>query len=254
MSNTQSTANEASSTLSISAPALPLIETRHLTKEERVEDLSLIIPRGCVYGFLGPNGSGKSTTLKLLLGLIRPDGGEILYNGVPFTRKNRYDILPMTGSLIEYPAAYPNLTGFENLQIIARLKGASAEEIQEVLETVHLIEQQHRKVRQYSLGMKQRLGIAAALLHQPKILFLDEPTNGLDPAGIQEIRELIRYLCDRHGITILVSSHLLSEIGQMADQVGILHRGHLLYQGALSDLDPTGSHLEEVFLSLTEER
>lgn len=170
-----------------------VIETKMLTKKHgsqyRVRDLELRVPQNCVYGFLGPNGAGKSTTIKLLLGLLRPTSGEIYFFGQKMNEKNRLSILRNTGSLIESPSFYGHLTGLENLQIVAKLKKVSASEIEKVLHTVRLYDQRNKQVKQYSLGMKQRLGIAMALLGNPKVLFLDEPTNGLDPAGIQEIRE-----------------------------------------------------------------
>ena len=166
-----------------------IIETKDLSKKHgtqlRVNNLCLQIPEGCVYGFLGPNGAGKSTTIKLLLGLLKPTNGEIYFFHERMTEKNRLSILQHTGSLIESPSFYGHLTGLENLQIIAKLKKVPASEITKVLHTVRLYEQRDKKVKLYSLGMKQRLGIAMALLGNPRILILDEPTNGLDPAGIQ---------------------------------------------------------------------
>ena len=222
-----------------------VIETKMLTKKHgsqyRVRDLELRVPQNCVYGFLGPNGAGKSTTIKLLLGLLRPTSGEIYFFGQKMNEKNRLSILRNTGSLIESPS----------LQIVAKLKKVSASEIEKVLHTVRLYDQRNKQVKQYSLGMKQRLGIAMALLGNPKVLFLDEPTNGLDPAGIQEIRELIRNLPITHQMTVIVSSHLLNEVEQMADMVGIIHHGSLIYQGTMESLKSQGNDLEEVFLELT---
>ena len=232
-----------------------VIETKMLTKKHgsqyRVRDLELWVPQNCVYGFLGPNGAGKSTTIKLLLGLLRPTSGEIYFFGQKMNEKNRLSILRNTGSLIESPRFYGHLTGLENLQIVAKLKKVSASEIEKVLHTVRLYDQRNKQVKQYSLGMKQRLGIAMALLGNPKVLFLDEPTNGLDPAGIQEIRELIRNLPITHQMTVIVSSHLLNEVEQMADMVGIIHHGSLIYQGTMESLKSQGNDLEEVFLELT---
>lgn len=233
-----------------------IIETDSLTKgtgnQMRVNNLALRVPEGCVYGFLGPNGAGKTTTLKLLLGLLKPTDGTITFFGQKMTEKNRLSILMHTGSLIESPSFYGHLTGLENLQIIAKLKKASACEITDVLQTVHLYEQKDKKVKQYSLGMKQRLGIAMALLGNPRVLILDEPTNGLDPAGIQEMREFIKNLPVSRQMTVIVSSHLLSEMEQMADMVGIINHGRLIFQGTLAALEAQGSSLEEVFLKLTE--
>ena len=233
-----------------------IIETKNLTKgsgsQMRVNKLDLAIPEGCVYGFLGPNGAGKTTTLKLLLGLLKPTGGTITFFGQKMTEQNRLSILKHTGSLIESPSYYGHLTGLENLQIMAKLKKVPAAEIEKVLHTVRLYEQKDKKVKQYSLGMKQRLGIAMALLGNPRVLILDEPTNGLDPAGIQEMREFIKALPMSYQMTVIVSSHLLSEVEQMADMVGIINHGELVFQGTMAALEAQGDGLEEVFLKLTE--
>ncbi len=217
-----------------------MIETSALSKQYGdkypVKNLNLNIRPGCVYGFLGPNGAGKSTTMKMLLGLVKPTAGEIRIFGKEAGGRNRIELLKRTGSLIEAPSYYGHLNGRENLQIVQTLKNVPREEIDEVLRIVRLEEQQKKKVREYSLGMKQRLGLAAALLGRPKLLLLDEPTNGLDPAGIQEMRELISDLPKHYGMTVMVSSHLLSEIDQMASDVGIIDRGKLIYQGSLQKL------------------
>ncbi|MDO4943020.1 MAG: ATP-binding cassette domain-containing protein [Lachnospiraceae bacterium] len=217
-----------------------VITTNSLTKKYKektvVDHLDLKVPAGSIYGFLGPNGAGKSTTLKLLLGLIKPTEGQISILGKEVNLKNRLEILTQTGSLIESPAYYGHLSGKENLQIICTLKDVPEQEIDRVLKIVRMKEQKHKKVSHYSLGMKQRLGLAAALLGNPKILLLDEPTNGLDPAGIQEMRELICSLPRKYGMTIIVSSHLLSEIDQMATHVGIIDKGQLIFQDRLSSL------------------
>lgn len=221
-----------------------MIETKGLSKQYNrkysVKDLNLKIRPGCVYGFLGPNGAGKSTTMKMLLGLVKPTAGEIQMFGQEVSEKNRISILKNTGSLIEAPSYYGHLNGRENLEIVQTLKNVSKEEIDEVLGIVRLEGQQKKKVREYSLGMKQRLGLAAALLGRPKLLLLDEPTNGLDPAGIQEMRELISNLPKHYGMTVMVSSHLLSEIDQMASEVGIIDKGKLIYQGSLQKLHEKG--------------
>ena len=218
----------------------PVIATESLTKKYKekvvVDQLDLRVPGGSIYGFLGPNGAGKSTTLKMLLGLVKPTAGNITILGKEVTSKNRLSILSSTGSLIESPAYYGHLSGKENLQIICTLKNVPETEIPRVLQIVRMKDQQNKKVSQYSLGMKQRLGLAAALLGNPKILLLDEPTNGLDPAGIQEMRELISSLPRTFGITVLISSHLLSEIDQMATHVGIINQGELVFQDSLSVL------------------
>ena len=206
--------------------------TREYDHKKVVNTLDLHVPEGSVYGFLGPNGAGKSTTLKMLLGLVKPTGGEIRVFGKKLSQENRLEILKQTGSLIEAPSYYGHLSGKENLRIICKLKNVPEKDIMRVLHLVRMEKQMDKKVKNYSLGMKQRLGIAAALLGSPRLLLLDEPTNGLDPAGIQEIRELIRDLPE-HGITVLVSSHLLAEIDQMATDVGIIDKGHLIFQDSL---------------------
>ena len=217
-----------------------IIETKGLTKRYgqrlSVSRLDLSVPTGCVYGFLGPNGAGKSTTMKMILGLVKPTEGRVKVLGAEMNSRNRLAILKNTGSLIESPAYYGHLSGKENLQIVCTLKNISEKEISHVLAVVRLENQQHKKVSHYSLGMKQRLGLACALLGRPKLLLLDEPTNGLDPAGIQEIRELIISLPEQYGMTVLVSSHLLGEIDQMADQVGIIDQGKLIFQDRLEAL------------------
>ena len=232
-----------------------IIETDSLTKgvgrQTRVNHIDLRVPEGCVYGFLGPNGAGKTTTLKLLLGLLKPTDGTITFFGQKMTGQNRLSILKHTGSLIESPSFYGHLTGLENLEIVAKMKKIPAKEISNVLQTVRLYEQKDKKVRQYSLGMKQRLGIAMALLGNPRVLILDEPTNGLDPAGIQEIREFIKNLPVLRQMTVIVSSHLLSEVEQMADMVGIINHGRLIFQGTMAALEAQGETLEDAFLKLT---
>ncbi len=217
-----------------------MIETKNLTKRYKnktvVNNLDLKVPKGSIYGFLGSNGAGKSTTMKMLLGLVRPNQGQIRMFGKPLEGKRRLEILKNTGSLIESPSYYGHLSGRENLEIICTLKDAPKQEIDQVLELVRMENQQHKKAGQYSLGMKQRLGLAAALLGHPRLLLLDEPTNGLDPSGIQEMRELIRALPKKSGMTVLVSSHLLSEIDQTATHVGIIDQGHLIFQDSLAAL------------------
>lgn len=210
--------------------------TKTYGKKDVVKDLDLRVPGGSIYGFLGPNGAGKSTTMKMVLGLIKPSKGEITVLGKEVNEKNRLSVLRNTGSLIESPSYYGHLSGVENLEIICTLKNVPLSEIQRVLKIVRMEKQKDKKVSQYSLGMKQRLGLAAALLGNPKILLLDEPTNGLDPAGIQEMRELVCSLPKQYGMTVLVSSHLLSEIDQMATHVGIINQGELIFQDSLSAL------------------
>lgn len=223
-----------------------IIETHDLCKQYgnalRVAHLDLDVPEGSVYGFLGPNGAGKSTTLKMILGLVRPTAGSIRVLGKSMDSKNRLAVLRQVGSLIESPSYYGHLTGEENLRIVQTLRGVPEKNIREVLQIVRLDGQRGKKVAHYSLGMKQRLGLAAALLGYPKLLILDEPTNGLDPAGIQEIRELICELPERFGMTVVVSSHLLSEIDQMADHVAIIRDGELVFQDTLEALHGRSRH------------
>ena len=217
-----------------------VIETKALCKQygphTAVDHVELHVPQGCVYGFIGPNGAGKSTTMKMLLGLIHPTAGRVRLLGQELTEKSRLPLLRQTGSLIESPAGYLHLTAQENLEIVADLKGVSHKDIGRVLDIVHLTQDRNRRVGQYSLGMKQRLGIAMALLGSPKLLILDEPTNGLDPAGIQEMRALIRNMPAVTGATVLISSHLLGEMEQMVEQVGIIDHGHILFEGPLTEL------------------
>lgn len=217
-----------------------VIETKALCKQygphTAVDHVELHVPQGCVYGFIGPNGAGKSTTMKMLLGLIHPTAGRVRLLGQELTEKSRLPLLRQTGSLIESPAGYLHLTAQENLEIVADLKGVPHKDIGRVLDIAHLTQDRNRRVGQYSLGMKQRLGIAMALLGSPKLLILDEPTNGLDPAGIQEMRALIRNMPAATGATVLISSHLLGEMEQMVEQVGIIDHGHILFEGPLTEL------------------
>lgn len=234
-----------------------IVRTEGLTKRYgstlTIEALNMEVREGKIYGYLGPNGAGKSTTLKMLLGLVHPTAGEIEIFGERVTERNRIEILRNIGSLIETPSYYGHLTARENLKICTTLLGVEDRNIDEVLKIVRLDRQGDKKAAQFSLGMKQRLGIASAMLGFPKLLILDEPTNGLDPAGIQEMRELIRSLPEKYGMTVIISSHLLSEIDQIVNDIGILARGKMMYQGPLSMLhkmDETKT-LEEIFLDLT---
>ncbi|OBY81597.1 bacitracin ABC transporter ATP-binding protein [Paenibacillus sp. KS1] len=201
----------------------------------RVNKIDLEVPEGEIYGFLGPNGAGKSTTLKMLLGLAKPTDGRITLFGQELG-KHRRSILNQIGSLIESPSYYSHLTGLENMRVMQTLRGVPRKNIDEALKIVRLENQKNKKVEHYSLGMKQRLGIAMALISYPKLLILDEPTNGLDPAGIGEIRELIKSMPQQYGITVLLSSHLLSEIEQIATSVGIINDGNLLFQAKMETL------------------
>ncbi|NOU64080.1 ATP-binding cassette domain-containing protein [Paenibacillus sp. LMG 31461] len=219
--------------------ALAIVQTQNLSKTygaiNSVNKVDLHVQEGEIYGFLGPNGAGKTTTLKMLLGLIKPSEGTIQIFGESLS-KHRPSILQRTGSLIESPSYYGHLTGLENMKVMQHLRNVPDKNVHEALRIVRLENQKNKKTEQYSLGMKQRLGIAMALLAFPKLLILDEPTNGLDPAGIGEIRELIKSLPARYGVTILLSSHLLSEIEQIATSVGIISEGNLLYQGSMATL------------------
>ncbi|MFC4545570.1 ABC transporter ATP-binding protein [Paenactinomyces guangxiensis] len=217
-----------------------IVETVNLTKQYKnhiaVNKLNLKVEKGEIYGFLGPNGAGKTTTIRMLLGLIRPTQGEVRLFGKDL-RQHRMSILGKVGSLVETPSYYGHLTGFENLEAARRLlRVPDKKRVDQVLDIVRLKQAKDRKVKDYSLGMKQRLGIATTLLNQPQLLILDEPTNGLDPAGIQEIRELIREMPEKYEMSVLVSSHLLSEVDQIATQVGIIHHGNLIFQGSIDML------------------
>lgn len=240
-----------------------IIETKELTKTyadfTAVSNVNLNIKKGTVYGFLGPNGAGKSTTMKMFLGLTKPTSGTFTINGKKFP-ENRVEILKEIGSFIEAPAFYGNLTGEENLDIIRKILGLPKSSVDEALEIVGLTQFKNRLAKKYSLGMKQRLGLASALIGKPPILILDEPTNGLDPVGIHEIRTLIRSLPQKFDCTVLVSSHLLSEIELMADDIGILNHGNLLFEGTLDELKQEAlvkgypiDNLEDTFLALIDE-
>jgi ABC-2 type transport system ATP-binding protein len=218
-------------TLAITTAAL----TRRFGSLTAVDHLDLQVPKYSVYGFLGPNGAGKTTTIRLLLGLIRADAGQVHLFGQPL-RRNRIALLRRVGALVESPSLYPNLTGRENLEVTRRLSGGGRAQIERVLRTVRLEGAAGRRVRGYSNGMRQRLGLALALLNQPELLILDEPTNGLDPSGMQEIRELIGRLPVEYGVTVFLSSHLLAEVEQVATHIGIIQEGRLRFQGSLDAL------------------
>lgn len=203
--------------------------------EPVLHNIDLAVPAGSIYGFLGPNGAGKTTTLRLLLGLLRSQQGEITIFGKPFP-KNRTLCLQKIGSLIESPSFYGHLTARENLKILQTIYRCNVSRIDKVLHLVGLSHTGNKKAARFSLGMKQRLGIAAALLHQPELLILDEPTNGLDPNGMIEIRELLLRLRQEEKITILISSHLLAEIEKLVTHVGIINKGAMMFQGSLQEL------------------
>lgn len=222
-----------------------MLQTNELTKifkqQTAVNKVSLNIPKACVYGLLGPNGAGKSTTLKMITGILKSTSGEIIYDGKPWSR----GVLDEIGALIENPPIYENLSARENLEVRAILLGVDKGRIDEVLKIVSLEKTGKKRAGQFSLGMKQRLGIALALLGSPKLLILDEPTNGLDPIGIEELRELIRSLPGQ-GITVILSSHILSEVQLTADYVGIISDGVLGYEGKLQK----GEDLEALFMDV----
>jgi bacitracin transport system ATP-binding protein len=227
-----------------------VLRTYHLTKRYRdkavVNDLNMNIRAGDIYGFLGQNGAGKTTTLRMLMGLIRPSTGEVELFGAGLNG-NRGKALERIGAIIEYPGFYLNLSAVDNLEIHRRFMGmGNKESIDEVLTTVGLIDAKHQKVKNYSLGMKQRLGIARALLHHPEFLILDEPTNGLDPGGIKAIRQLFLNIAKQRGITFLISSHLLSEIEQLATKIGIIHKGSLLEEIDSESLQKKNRHYLEI--------
>lgn len=218
-----------------------LIETRGLTKQygsqTAVHKLDLHVPPGHIYGLLGRNGAGKTTTMKMLLGLIRPTEGDVFLFGRPLAGQKKA-LLPRVGCLIESPGFYPNLTATENLELFAGLRGvARPDAVARTLQLVGLPYRDKKLCREYSMGMKQRLGLALALLHDPELLILDEPINGLDPIGIAEVRSFLRRLRDEQGKTILLSSHILSEISQLADDVGILDHGVLLEEASMAALE-----------------
>ncbi|NDO19735.1 ABC transporter ATP-binding protein [Lachnospiraceae bacterium MD329] len=218
-----------------------IIETKNLTKQygtqKSVADLNIHIQKGRIYGLLGRNGAGKTTAMKMLLGLTKPTAGEVTIFGKPL-RGNEKKILPRIGSLIESPGFYPNLTATENLRIFATLRGVPhRHSIKDALNLVSLPYNDKKLFSQYSLGMKQRLAIALAVMHDPELLILDEPINGLDPIGIAEVRDFIRELCNARGKTILISSHILSEIALLADDVGIIDNGVLLEEESLEELE-----------------
>lgn len=222
-----------------------IIKTQNVSKKFKktyaVKDLSLSVRRNTVYGLLGPNGAGKSTLLKMITGIIRPTSGEIQFCGHPWKRKD----LSVIGSLIESPPLYENLTAFENLKVRAALMGIGKNRCYEVLQKMDLADAENKKTSEFSLGMKQRLGIALALLNDPQLLILDEPTNGLDPFGIEELRKMIRIFTES-GISVIVSSHILSEVQQVADDIGIIYNGSLLYEDKID----ANEDLEQLFMDI----
>ena len=214
---------------------------KYFKKQKAVDNVSITVRENSIYGLLGPNGAGKSTTLKMITGMLRPTNGKVLFNGHGWTRKD----LEQIGALIETPPLYDNLSAAENLEVRAKLLGVPKARIDEVLEIVDLQNTGRKKAGQFSMGMKQRLGIAIALLNNPKLLILDEPTNGLDPIGIQELRSLIRSFPSQ-GITVILSSHILSEVQLIADDIGIISNGILGYEGQMNK----DEDLENLFIEV----
>jgi len=229
------------------------LETRGLTKSYSgkavVQDLDLQVSPGCIYGFLGPNGAGKTTTMRMILGLISRDSGSVRLFGDEDPMVGRRHL----GGIVEGPRFYEYLSGMENLRILASYgPEASEAELRDLLSLVKLADRADDRVKTYSLGMKQRLGVAQALLSRPKLLLLDEPTNGLDPAGMKEVRELIKSMQVERGLTVFVSSHLLSEVEMLCDEVGIIQEGRKVAEGRVDELIKPGESLEDCFLRLTE--
>ncbi len=233
-----------------------VITTERLTRTfgaaRVVNEVNLNVPSGVVYGFLGPNGAGKTTTIRMILGLIKPTSGKVALFGRAFSSKN-WQCLAKVGTLVESPSLYPHLTGRENLEVIRRMLALPAANITRVLSVVGLQKEGDKLVRHYSLGMQQRLALALAMLNDPVLLVLDEPTNGLDPSGIQEIREMIRDMPRKTGATVFLSSHLLSEVELMATHVGIINRGNLLYQGELAALKQRWGSVLRIVVDRVEE-
>ncbi len=209
--------------------------TRKFDRQTVVDQLSLNVPAGSVYGFLGPNGAGKTTTIRMLLGLIRPDAGEVRLFGKPL-RSHRLEVLRQVSALVESPNLYPQLTGYENMEVTRRMLGLPRLSIDRAMGMTGILDAKKKLVKAYSLGMKQRLALAMALMPEPALLILDEPTNGLDPEGILDVRELISNLPKKMSMTVFLSSHLLSEVEQVATHIGIVNCGKLLFEGSLNQL------------------
>lgn len=222
-----------------------MIKTDHVSKKFKkayaVKEVSMAVRKNSVYGLLGPNGAGKSTLLKMITGITRPTSGEIFFDSHPWARKDLWNI----GSLIESPPLYENLTAFENLKVRAALLGIPTKDCNKVLQIMDLTSSKNKKTCDFSLGMKQRLGIALALLNSPQLLVLDEPANGLDPFGMEELRKMIRTFAES-GISVIISSHILSEVQQVADDIGILYNGSLLYQDKID----ANADLEQLFMHI----
>lgn len=216
------------------ATMIELKDVKKVFGKQVAVDLSdLRLEQGEIYGLIGPNGAGKSTIMKMICGLLEPSSGQVTVAGIAMSEANRIGILKQIGSLIEEPAYYDNLTGLENMQILKELKDLTDQDVTEALAIVRLTDHQNKRVKHYSLGMKQRLGIAMAIMGRPKLIVLDEPTNGLDPQAREEIRKLIRSLPEKFQTTVMISSHALDEIEKMVTQIGIIGKGKLLYQGTI---------------------
>ena len=222
-----------------------IIETKNLSfsigETQILKDVNLSVPQGSIYGFLGPNGAGKTTLIRILLNLFNAGSNKVFLFGEDVTQ-NRINALRRIGRFVEQPSLYAHLTGAENLAIAQKYYGVASSRVNETLKVVGMLEHADRKVKTYSLGMRQRIAIAQALVHDPQLLILDEPTNGLDPSGIKEIRELLISLNKEHGKTIFISSHMLSEIEKMCTHVGVIHHGSVLYQGVIDDLPTTNKN------------
>ncbi|MCD2501577.1 ABC transporter ATP-binding protein [Clostridium sp. NSJ-145] len=233
-----------------------IIETENLTKQYGtttvVDNINLHVPKGKIYGLLGRNGAGKTTAMKMMLQLVYPTGGSIRLFGTDY-KEHTHSLYGKIGSIIETPGFYSNLTGYENLKIIAKLRGKlSKDSVQEALRVVGLEKETRKVFADYSLGMKQRLGIAAAIMHEPELLILDEPINGLDPIGISEIRSFLSELSHSKGTTILISSHVLNEIEQIADIIGVMHEGRLIEEVNMAELHKRNRRYIEFELSNVE--
>jgi ABC-2 type transport system ATP-binding protein len=233
---------------------MTILQARNLTKVyqgyEVVSEVNMNIKAGEIYGFLGPNGAGKTTIMKMMTNLIKPTSGEVVLFGQKVTNDS-FGLLRRVGSIIEYPIFYDHLTAQENLELHCEYMGSSNRlSVQEVLDLVNLHRIEKKAVKEFSLGMKQRLGIARAMITKPELLILDEPINGLDPIGIKEIRDLFRKLCEEHNTTLLISSHILGEIEQIADTVGVIRDGKLLEEVSMDTLRARSSSLEDYFLQL----